>query len=73
MQPCLSIFHGSILPNLKQMEMAIKSVKAGLDGNRLHVSNVKENRENRSDLAGAPQPKKRKAYKLGESRSTLIL
>jgi hypothetical protein len=55
------------------MEMAIKSVKAGLDGNRLHVSNVKENRENRSDLAGAPQPKKRKAYKLGESRSTLIL
>ena len=49
------------------METAIKSVKAGLGGDRLHVSNVKENHERRSDLAGPPQPKKRKAYKLGES------
>jgi hypothetical protein len=55
------------------MEMAVKSVNAGLRGNRLHVSNVKENHESRSDLAGAPQPKKRNAYKVGESRSNLIL
>jgi hypothetical protein len=52
--------------------MAIKSVKAGLDGSKLHISNINGNHAIRSDLAGAPQPKKRKAYKLRESRSTLI-
>jgi hypothetical protein len=66
MQAHLSIFHGLHLLNLKQLNVAIKSVKAGLDGSRLHISNVNGNHEIRSDLAGAPQSKKRKAYQLGE-------
>ena len=51
--------------------MAINPVKAGLDGSTLQTSNVNGNHEVSENLAGAPQSK-RKAYKLGESRSILI-
>ena len=63
---------GSIFPISKTLNMAIKSVKADLDGSTLQTSIFNGNHEASGDLAGAPQSKKGKAYELGESRSILI-
>jgi hypothetical protein len=63
---------GFIFPISKTLNMAIKSVKAGLDGSTLQTSIFNGNHEVSGDLASAPQSKKGKAYKLGESRSILI-
>ena len=59
-------------PNLKIINMAIKSVKASLDGSILQTSNVNRSHEVSGDLAGAPISMKRKAYKPGESPGILI-
>jgi hypothetical protein len=51
--------------------MAIKSLKACLDGSTPQTSNVNENHKVDEDLTGAPQSKKRKGYQLSDSRSSL--
>jgi len=77
--PILIAVEGSILrltfySDLRKYKSYVrhKSTRSRMEADFIHASNVNGNHESRSDLAGAPQPK-RKAYKLGESRSTLIL
>jgi hypothetical protein len=52
--------------------MAIKFLKACLDGSTPQASNINENHKADEDLTGATQSKKKKAYQLRGSRSSLI-